>query len=650
MPPLRTDRSADAALIERTRQGDRSAYAELWERHSASARTVARSYSSLDPDDLVAESFTKIYSKILAGGGPTGAFRPYLFTTIRNTAAGWGRARHETTLDTLESFEDPASSESATLEALDRGATAQAFRSLPTRWQEVLWYSEVENMTPQQIAPLLGMSANSAAALAYRAREGLRQAWIRVHLRNPANAPECQWTIDRLGSYTRGKLRVRETTRLETHLDECARCTIVAAEARDVGSRLALVLLPLTAGIGGATAYSAWLSQGAPVADLALGAAGMPAVVTGLHSAGSSGAAGASTGASGTAGGAGAGSGAAGTAAGTTAGASTAGGLVGAVGGAGVIIGAGVGTLVLAAAAVAAVIIVPTLAAAPPPPETSVVAEPLPDTTETEVPDVAAPVPLPIVPPIAPPNPVAPPVDVESEEVVAAPSPAPNPDPTPPTTPTPTTPTTPPDPEPVDTEALPPVIGNVDTADGLVAPIISGTAEPGATIDVTIAGVSDTAPAVSAFTSDATAVVVADEQGFWTFAPTGLSAGAYSLSARQTDVAQNISDASEPIDFHLEAPTLEVYTAGPFILAIADGRPNTDVLVTSSRFGSHTITLDREGRKSILGLGRIEDGDTITVQYAANGRLGAQNTAVVNRWGSPEVDATMMPEATALPG
>ena len=49
MPPLRTDRSADAALIERTRNGDGSAYAELWERHSASARTVARSYSSLDP-------------------------------------------------------------------------------------------------------------------------------------------------------------------------------------------------------------------------------------------------------------------------------------------------------------------------------------------------------------------------------------------------------------------------------------------------------------------------------------------------------------------------------------------------------------------------------------------------------------------------
>ena len=291
MPPLRTDLS-DGALIERTRRGDRAAYGELWQRHSASARTVARSYSSLDPDDLVAESFTRIYDAILAGRGPTGAFRPYLFTTIRNTAASWGRARRETNLETLESFEDPSTSESATLDALDRSTTAQAFRSLPTRWQEVLWYSEVEGMAPQQIAPLIGMSANATAALAYRAREGLRQAWIQAHLRNADNEPECRWTIDRLGGYTRGRLRGRDTARLEAHLDDCARCTIVAAEAREVGSRLALVLLPLAAGIGGATAYSAWLSQGAPAVNVALGAAGLPAVLAGTAAAHGAGAGG----------------------------------------------------------------------------------------------------------------------------------------------------------------------------------------------------------------------------------------------------------------------------------------------------------------------------------------------------------------------
>ncbi len=329
MPTTRTEHDADATLIERTRQGDRAAFAQLWQRHAASGRTVARSYSSLDPDDLVSESFTRIYDAILAGKGPTAAFRPYLFTTIRNTAASWGRARHETNLETLESFEDPDTSESATLDALDRSTTAQAFRSLPTRWQEVLWYSEVEGMSPQQVAPLVGMSANSTAALAYRAREGLRQAWIRAHLKH-ATEPDCRWTIDRLGTYTRGKLRARDTAKLEAHLDECARCTIVAAEAREVGSRLALVLLPLAAGIGGATTYSGWLSQGAPVVDYAMGAAGVGAAAGA--------ASGAASGTTTTAGVAGSGAASGGASAGAGAGAGSAGG--GATG-TGIAIGAG---------------------------------------------------------------------------------------------------------------------------------------------------------------------------------------------------------------------------------------------------------------------------------------------------------------------
>ncbi|WP_165308346.1 RNA polymerase sigma factor, partial [Agromyces binzhouensis] len=210
MTPARSA-PADADLIAATRTGDREAYGELWRRHEASARTVARSHTTLDADDLVAEAFTRTFDAIRAGKGPQGAFRPYLFATIRNTAASWGRANRETPLDHLESLEDPASGDAAALEALDRSTTATAFRALPERWQEVLWYAEVERMSPQQIAPLLGMSANATAALAYRAREGLRQQWIRAHLADAHHGPECAWTVDRLGAYMRGRLRARDT-------------------------------------------------------------------------------------------------------------------------------------------------------------------------------------------------------------------------------------------------------------------------------------------------------------------------------------------------------------------------------------------------------------------------------------------------------
>ena len=123
---------ADADLVLRTRSGDTDAFAELWRRHYRAGVTVARNMtSSLDADDLVQEAYTRIYHSIVHGGGPTGSFRAYLFTSIRNTAAAWGRSGRETAMEDLDAVVDPATSDDATESALDRSLTHRAFRSLP---------------------------------------------------------------------------------------------------------------------------------------------------------------------------------------------------------------------------------------------------------------------------------------------------------------------------------------------------------------------------------------------------------------------------------------------------------------------------------------------------------------------------------------
>ncbi|WP_197024968.1 sigma-70 family RNA polymerase sigma factor, partial [Microbacterium sp. Cr-K20] len=271
----------DADLILRARSGDTGAFGELWRRHYPSGLAVARSVtSSIDPDDLVQEAYTRIYQAILKGGGPNGSFRAYLFTSIRNTAAGWGRARRETAIDELDAVADPDTTDQAANEALDRSLTAQAFRSLPSRWQEVLWYTEIEQMKPQEVGHLLGMKSGAVSQLAFRAREGLREAWIQAHLRSADEGSECQWTIEHLGAYSRGNLSTRDHKRLELHLDECARCMIVAAEAKDVSKRLALVLLPLVLGVTGAAGYVATLQgAGTPIVALAAMPSGIPGAV-----------------------------------------------------------------------------------------------------------------------------------------------------------------------------------------------------------------------------------------------------------------------------------------------------------------------------------------------------------------------------------
>lgn len=297
--------TADADLVLRTRSGDTAAFGELWRRHYPSGMSVARSItSSIDPDDLVQESYTRIYQAIIKGGGPNGSFRAYLFTSIRNTAAAWGRSRRESAIDELDTVADPGTTEQAANEALDRSLTAEAFRSLPSRWQEVLWYTEIEQMKPQEVAPLLGMKAGAVSQLAFRAREGLREAWIQAHLRSAEPGSECQWTIEHLGAYSRGNLSTRDHKRLEMHLDECARCMTVAAEAKDVSTRLALVLLPLVLGVAGASGYLAML-QGGGTPLVALAAMPSGIVDGGIAATGIAGASGGGVGGGGSSGGGG---------------------------------------------------------------------------------------------------------------------------------------------------------------------------------------------------------------------------------------------------------------------------------------------------------------------------------------------------------
>jgi RNA polymerase sigma factor (sigma-70 family) len=246
--------TSDEELVANARSGDQGAFAELWRRHYRSGARVARQFtSSIDADDLVSEAYTRIYQRVLAGGGPSGAFRPYLYTTIRNLASSWGAKSRDVQVDDIADYEDPSTIDDPVAIALDRTLTARAFRSLPERWQSVLWYTEVEGMDPHEVAPILGMSANGVAALSYRAREGLRKAWLQAHVSQAGTSEACKWTMSRLGENARHSLTPREQEKIQDHLLTCTKCAIVSEEVDEVGSHLAMVLLPLAlgAGVGG---------------------------------------------------------------------------------------------------------------------------------------------------------------------------------------------------------------------------------------------------------------------------------------------------------------------------------------------------------------------------------------------------------------
>ena len=256
----------DAELISAVRGGDTDAYGQLFERHVEAARRLARQLVSAgDVEDLVSEAFVKVLQVLQRGGGPDVAFRAYLLTAVRRLRVDRLRAtsRLQTT-DDIEMFDPGVPFRDTAVEGFESAAAARAFASLPERWQLVLWHTEVEGQKPADVAPLLGMSANSVSALAYRAREGLRQAYLNEHAAD-LDDESCQWTRAHLGAYIREGISRRDAGKVEGHLGGCRTCAAIYLELSEVNSNLGAILAPLLLGGAGAAYVSASVGAAAPV-------------------------------------------------------------------------------------------------------------------------------------------------------------------------------------------------------------------------------------------------------------------------------------------------------------------------------------------------------------------------------------------------
>jgi RNA polymerase sigma factor (sigma-70 family) len=289
----------DAGLIERMRAGDDTAYEELYRRHAEAVRRYARTCcrDSHTADDLTAEVFARMLQAVRGGSGPEHAVRAYLLTTVRRVAANWTRtARREQLVDDFAVFAAQAvrGSEVSDDDTLDLGADVRAmheaeqsmamraFRSLPERWQAVLWHTEVEDESPSEVATLFGLDANGTRVLASRAREGLRQAYLQAHVSTTLTMDEeCARYADRLGAYARGGLRTRAERGLRKHLAECARCRLAAGQIKEVAGGIPAVVPVAVIGWFGAAGYAKAVAliaggagAGAAGAAAAAGAAG----------------------------------------------------------------------------------------------------------------------------------------------------------------------------------------------------------------------------------------------------------------------------------------------------------------------------------------------------------------------------------------
>jgi RNA polymerase sigma factor (sigma-70 family) len=284
VPSVPGQPATDLELMDRVRAGDRDAFGELYGRYRRLGYATALSLgvSAADADDVVAEAFLQIFDALLERGRSVETFGAYLATSVRHGVYRRHRLGKRLKLtDRVEDLDSAQQFADTSVTSFERATLARAFDSLPSRWREILFYTLVRGWKPSQAAPRMGLSANAAAALGLRAREGLRQAYLQAHL-TTLEDEQCREFAQRLGVWTRAGMPARESQRLSKHLETCASCEAFAGELADINRNLrpaALAILLVSPAIpaflrrrGGSATPSA---QGAPkVTERALGRVG----------------------------------------------------------------------------------------------------------------------------------------------------------------------------------------------------------------------------------------------------------------------------------------------------------------------------------------------------------------------------------------
>ena len=168
---------AEADLIRRAARGDGESFEELYRRHSQVAWRFGQAVAA--DGDAAVQAVAEGFGRALRGlrrhsRMDTEGFRPFVLAAIYRAA-----------VDNLHSHGAPApvapldrsSTGTKGRSSKPRGADAAfveaAFRSLPERWRAAIWLSEVEALSEDRIAPILGVSAAVAAQLVSRGRRGL---------------------------------------------------------------------------------------------------------------------------------------------------------------------------------------------------------------------------------------------------------------------------------------------------------------------------------------------------------------------------------------------------------------------------------------------------------------------------------------------
>lgn len=166
--PFNPDVDEVSRLVERARDGDRGAFADLYRRYARVIHGILLSrIPRIEVDDLVQDVFLTALEQLSALRQPA-AFGGWLSAIARNRATDYLRRAPRTT-------ELPADLASADADHTEAVFVLSVIRGLPDAYRETLTLRLVEGMTGPEIAASTGLTEGSVRVNLHRGMKQLRE-------------------------------------------------------------------------------------------------------------------------------------------------------------------------------------------------------------------------------------------------------------------------------------------------------------------------------------------------------------------------------------------------------------------------------------------------------------------------------------------
>jgi len=176
-----TDVSArsDEALMRALQAGDDAALAPLMERWELGVKgfLLRLGVPAADVEDVAQEAFIRLYEKRRSYRADA-PFKPWLLTIAGNLGRNrlrWRFRRREDRMDAMEErMADPAASSATTEQAHRVHSVRTAVGLLPDALRQAVVCVELEDLSHNEAAGVLGCTAKAVETRLYRARQLLR--------------------------------------------------------------------------------------------------------------------------------------------------------------------------------------------------------------------------------------------------------------------------------------------------------------------------------------------------------------------------------------------------------------------------------------------------------------------------------------------